>query len=133
VSTLTGSNGQFNFNGRVVAKVRDFSLSMNREELDDSSVGTDARTFVRGMFSATGQATILIDPNDDPGAELLNSIFSPAVDDASETFECILDSSSGKQFQGAGFITSAAPSVAVGAVQAAPVTFRVSGNVLGGF
>lgn len=130
MTTLTGSNGLLKFRGRKVARVRNFSLTLNRDALDDTCVGEDDRTFVPGLFAATGSATILMDPADDGGRAMLNSVFDRQ---GGNDVEFIFDPNNGIEISSSGFLTSASPSVSVGDVQSASVSFQFSGKVSGKF
>jgi hypothetical protein len=128
--TLTGANGALVFQGRKVAKVRQFDLSLSVDALEDTCVGQRSRTYVPGLFGANGSATVLLDTDDDAGSDMLNTIFNPAT---GTSFEFYLDEQGGKSLRATGFLTGVSPSVSVGEVQAASVSFQLSGDVQGGF
>lgn len=130
MATLTGASGAFLFEGRKVAKVRQFDLNLNVDALEDTCVGRKSRTYVPGLFGASGSATVLLDSTDSAGADMLNTIFNPA---AGKRFQLVLDERSGKRLEADGFLTSVSPSVSVGDVQAVNVGFQISGDVSGGF
>ena len=75
MAVLTGSTGALRYNNNKVAKVRSWSLTINKDALEDTCLGTYDRSYVQGLYGATGSATILYDPGDVPGSDLLNSIF----------------------------------------------------------
>lgn len=130
MATLTGANGALRFDGKTVAKVRQYDVSINRDSLEDTCLNTDQRTYIPGLIGATGSCTVLIDPGDDGGRMMLNTILSPA---AGHSIEFIFDQKIGRSIEAAGFLTSVSPSVSVGDVQSASVSFQLSGPLRGGF
>ena len=130
MAVLTGANGSLRYQGDTCAKVRDWSLSINRDALEDTCVGQNDRTYIKGLRGASGSATVLYDPDDAPSRFLLNSIFNNA---ASDDVEFVFNNAANGRFQCTAFLTSVSPSVAVGDVQAASVSFQVSGVIDGNF
>lgn len=128
MATLTGASGALLYEGRKVAKIREFSITLNVDALEDTCVGGNSRTYVRGLFGSSGSATVLLDPDDGPGADLLNSIFEPNDD---RSFQFRMDEASGKRLEARGFLTSVNPTVATGSVQAASIAFQLSGPMSG--
>ena len=132
MATLTGANGAFKFQGRTVAKVRQFDLNLSRDALEDTCVGQDFRTYVPGLIGATGSATVLLDPNDQAGRDMLNTVLTPGKDAQKQGLELVFNASTGQVIEAMGFLTSVSPSVSVGDVQAASVSFQISGSIAGG-
>lgn len=131
MSTLTGADGAFKFESLGVAKVSSFTLNLNIEEYDDTSVGVRARTFVPGLFSATGTATLFVDSSDTAGRSLMNAILDRTG--SSKQFEGVLNAATGQRISGSGFVTGVSATVSVGTTQSASITFRFSGDVDGAF
>ena len=128
----TGVDGELRYQGKKVAKVRAWSLSINRETLDDSCLGESDRTYVPGMRNASGSATILYDPDDKGTTAILNSIFSNSSN--SKEIDFLLNRSKlDGGLKCAGFVISVGASVSVGAATACEVSFQVSGPVEGRF
>lgn len=128
----TGVDGELRFQGKTIAKVRSWSLNITRQAIDDSCLGSVDRTFVPGMRSASGSASILYDPDDKPTARVLNSILKNSTDDYEIDF--VFDRKKfGGGFKCPGFITNLSTSVNVGAATACEVTFQVSGEIEGSF
>lgn len=128
----TGVDGELRYQGKKVAKVRAWSLTINRETIENSCLGESDRTYVPGMRNASGSATILYDPDDKGTTAILNSIFSNSRN--SKEIDFLLNRS---KFDGglkcAGFVISVGASVSVGAATACEVSFQVSGPVEGRF
>lgn len=132
MAVLTGKNGALQWNGATVGKVRSWSLSINKDALETTSLGLSDRTYTPGLRGSTGSAELMYDPNEGQAAALLNSILS---NDASvaQSVGFVLDQAGGKTLGCTAFLTGASPSVSVGDIQVCSVTFQVSGALSGGF
>lgn len=64
MATLTGNDGAVSVNGRALASVKNFSVDLKAETIETSAMGTDVRTFVKGLSSFSGSADILFDTSD---------------------------------------------------------------------
>jgi predicted secreted protein len=62
MATLTGNDGQVLFAGNVVAAVRNFTIDMTADTIETTIMGTDSRTYVKGLSSYSGSADIYFDP-----------------------------------------------------------------------
>jgi hypothetical protein len=56
---FTGRTGSLVFNGKPVAKIRDWSLDTTVELLSTNSIDSIANTFTPGVKGATGSATLI--------------------------------------------------------------------------
>ena len=136
---LTGADGQLKYGNSACVKVRNWSLSIQRDAIDVSCLNTYDREFVSGLRSATGSATLYYDPTQDVDRSLLNTIF----DDNSEcdgttclqTVSFILNSCGTTQgnFEAQALITNISPAVEVGSATAVQVSFQISGPIDGTF
>ena len=131
MSVQTGADGQLKYNNRTVAKVRDWSLTVQKDVIEDTCLGAFDRTYVEGLRGTTGSATILYDPDDAAATELMNSIFQNGGSPGEVDF--VLSRTAGTAFSCTGFITNISPSVSVGAATACSIAFQVSGKPSGGF
>lgn len=130
MAVLTGAHGALRYQGQTVAKCRSWSLSISRDALEDTCVGQDDRTYVKGLRGASGSATVLYDPDDANGRMLMNSIFN---NQASDDVEFVFNNPAGGRFQVTAILTTVNPSVSVGDVQAVGLSFQVSGPIDGVF
>jgi len=131
LAVLTGKNGALRWNGSTIGKVRSWSLSVNKDALETTSLGVHDRQYVAGMRSTTGTAELMYDPTEGGAVALLNSIFGN--DGTGQTVEFVLDSQGGKTISCEAFLTSASPSVSVGDIQTCSISFQISGTLSGGF
>ena len=67
MSNHTGNGGVVKVGSNVVAEIREFSLSETAETIDDSTMGSFARTKKSGMTSASGSITAFWDETDTTG------------------------------------------------------------------
>ncbi len=132
MAVLTGKNGALNWNGATVGKVRSWSMSINKDPLETTTLGVHDRTYVPGMRCSTGTAELMYDPSEGQATALLNSILGDG-DDVSGSVSFVLDTAGGKSLSCSAFLTSVSPSVSVGAIQVCSVSFQVSGSISGGF
>ena len=128
MAVLTGAQGALKYQGQTVAKCRSWSLSISRDALEDTCIGTDDRSYVKGLRGGSGSATVLYDPNDLAGRNLLNSIFDNT---ASDDVEFVFNDPAGSRFKCTAILTTINPSVSVGDVQAVSLSFQVSGPIDG--
>lgn len=64
MATLTGNNGAITLNGNNVAAVRSFSVEISADTIETSTMGTDVRTYVRGLSTFSGSADVYFDAAD---------------------------------------------------------------------
>ena len=132
---LTGADGQLMHGTKAFAKCRDWSITVNKDALEDTCLGDYDRTYVEGLRGTTGSATILYDPGNTTANEFLNSIMEDNGTNQDITFQLNRRglTAGGGTFKCVGFLTSVSPSVSVGDVQAVSVSFQVNGKPEGGF
>jgi len=124
MGVLTGSDGQLKHNNAVVAKCRNWSLTISRNSVETTTLGADDRSYTPGIKGATGSASLFYDPDDTNTVNFLKTIMS----NTSESVEFVLDKVNGQKVGGNGFITSISPSVSVGEAQACEIAFQLSGS-----
>lgn len=132
MATLTGRSGALVFRGKQVAKVRSYSLDLERDAVEDTCIGGDARTYVRGLFSGNGSAVVLVDPDDEAGRDMLNSVLPGGIEGQHDV-RFVFDRATGRSIDATGFLTSVSAGISVGDAHSASVRFQLSGAVQGGF
>lgn len=128
---LTGADGQLKYQGAIVGKVRDWSITVTKDALEDTGIGDYDRSYVQGLRGTTGSATVLYDPSNVQASVFLNSVFANA--EGTETVDFVFNRLDNKSFKCNGFVTSVSPSISVGSVQAVSISFQVSGKPIGEF
>lgn len=64
MATLIGNDGAVSVNGKAIASVKNFSVDIKADTIETSAMGTDVRTYVKGLSSFSGSADILFDTTD---------------------------------------------------------------------
>lgn len=64
MATLTGNNGAISINGISVLAVRNFTIEMSADTIETTTMGTDVRTYVKGLSSFSGSADVYFDAAD---------------------------------------------------------------------
>ena len=131
MAVLTGADGRVMVNGAQVLKARDYTININKDALESSTLGVYDRTYVEGLRGATGSMTILYDPTDSTSTSLLDSILT--TDGTSQQVQFVFTQTNNKRLTCSGFLTSVSQSVSTGAVQAASCNFQISGSTADGF
>jgi hypothetical protein len=135
MTVLTGADGQLLNGTQAFAKCRDWSITINRDALEDTCLGNMDRTYVEGLRGTTGSATLLYDPSNSVANNFLNTILEDSGSTQELTFKLNRKNlgNGGGAFTCTGFLTSISPSISVGDVQAVSVSFQVSGKPSGEF
>ena len=137
---LTGADGQLLYGSSGVARVRNWSLSIQRSAIDVTCLDSADREYVAGVRNSTGSATILYDTTASDDIALLNSVLADrlcSTDECTESVNFVLNKCNAPN--GAGcftctcLITEVSPSVSVGEATAVNVTFQVTGAISGTF
>ena len=128
----TGVDGQLKYKGKAIAKIRSWTLNINKELIDDSCLGANDRTFIPGLRTISGTANVLYDTEDDATGNLLNSIFSNSRNTQKVDFVFNRSSLEGR-LECPAYITDMSMSVNVGAATACEISFTVSGEIEGRF
>jgi len=136
MSVLTGADGRLVYNGLALAKIREWSLTVTKDALEETCLGDFDRTYVEGLRNTTGTATVLYDPSISVANTFLNTIFGNEEEPVELTFELNSKNKTlgGGNFVTKGFLTSVSPSTSVGSVSAVSINFQVNGKpITGGF
>jgi hypothetical protein len=64
MATMIGNDGSISVNSIVLANVRNFSVELTADTIETTIMGTDARTFVKGLSQFSGSADIYFDPTE---------------------------------------------------------------------
>jgi hypothetical protein len=71
MATITGNDGALYVGTKGCASVKSFSVDIKADTIETSTMGSDARTYVKGMSSFSGSADILFNTDDwDTSAEM---------------------------------------------------------------
>lgn len=157
MTVLTGADGQLRYQGRKISKCRNWSITIDRPMIEITSLAEYDRNYRPGIRSASGTATCLYQPNDEPLYDLLNSIFDNDPRggkelqfvfnrrgvDLSEIRESGIFMSNANQFTDErlrqmptrftfnGYLTNVSHPIGVGQAQAVNISFQACGPVDG--
>lgn len=139
MATITGNDGAVTIGSTSVAAVRNFSVDMTADTIETTIMGTDVRTFVKGLSQFSGSADIYFDPSEFDGAESTFNATSGAVGDAAIAVKLYIkqDASNDQVFTGNIIVTGYTVNSSMdGMVEASisfqgtgAATFSASGNV----
>ena len=132
----SGKDGTLTYNGTVVAKVSNWSISATVDTLETTVLADGDRTYVPGLRTVSGSATIFY--YDDAPKSLLERIIKNSAVSESDILVIKLGWGvtsnpliSTKFIQGSCIITSAELSCAVGEVMQASIQFQFTGAPTG--
>lgn len=128
----TAATAELRYNGAAVAKVRDMTLTINRDALETTSIGQLDRTYEEGVRSSSGSGTLLYDTSDSGTRDLMNRILSDSGSQSDLTI--VIDGSSSLgTLTGNMIITQVGISASAGDLVTVPISFTVSGKPSGSF
>ena len=122
----SGKDGFLSFGGNNVAKVGNWSLSTTVETLDVTNLSLSDRTFVPGVRSSTGSATIFYTDDALGAKSLLDKIVKTTATSESDITTIKLGWGA-KGIQSDCIITSAELTVSVGEIMQATIQFQFTG------
>jgi predicted secreted protein len=135
MAILTGNNGVLKLDASVggsvatIAAVRTFSVEMTSDTIETSTMGTDVRTYLKGMSSWSGSADIYYDPAASTGHLAVHTVLNPTsgtVGSSTLTFEGYLADTAGK-FSGEVIITGFTVNSSMDGMVEASISFQGSG------
>tara|TARA_R100001460_G_scaffold9583_1_gene22972 strand:+ start:213 stop:644 length:432 start_codon:yes stop_codon:yes gene_type:complete len=134
---FTGRTGSVVFNGKPVAKIRDWSLETTVELISTNTIDSGVNTFVPGSKGATGSATLLyykLESGESSSltefTALLAKIMKTSVITTSDrvSLELNVGGGSADDIKFNAYITSASVSVSTGELSVVPINFTVDGE-----
>lgn len=127
---ITGNNGAISVNGKAIAQVRNFTIDIKADTIETSIMGTDVRTYVKGLSSYSGSADIYFDSSEFDTDESTFNPTSGLVGAAAVSGKFFLDysaSSNDTVFQGDLIITGYSVKSSMDGLVEATVSFQGSG------
>ena len=136
MTTLTGNNGVIKIDdaagtATAVAAVRSFTVDVTSDTIENSTMGTDSRTYLKGMSSWSGSADIYFDPDDMPTGATGNVWMNPTSDGVGSDpygIELYLDGTANK-FSGDIIVTGFSINSSMDGMVEASISFTGSGAV----
>lgn len=134
---FTGRTGSLVFNGKPVAKIRDWSLETTVELLSTNTIDSTSNTFTPGVKGATGSATLMyykLESGESASltqfTELLSKIMKTGSIETSQRvfLELNVGGGAADDIKFNAYITSASVSVSTGELSVVPINFTVDGD-----
>lgn len=134
---FTGRTGSLVYNGKPVAKIRDWSLETSVELLSTNTIDSVVNTFTPGVKSATGSATLIyyrLEQGESATrtqfTELLSRIMKTGAINESDRVYLELNVGGGDadDIKFNAYITSAQVAAATGELSVVPIQFTMDGD-----
>ena len=136
---FTGRTGSLVFNGKPVAKIRDWSLETTVELLSTNTIDSGVNTFVPGVKGATGSATLMyykLESGESANytectallAKIMKSGDGSITTSDRVALELNVGAGSSDDIKFNAYITSASVSVSTGELSVVPINFTVDGD-----
>lgn len=78
MATLTGNDGAISINGIAVLAVRSWSIDITADTIETTVMGSDTRTYVKGLSTFSGTADVYFDPDTaTTGFDAAETTFNP--------------------------------------------------------
>lgn len=134
MATLTGNNGVVKIADHLgavqqVAAVRSFTIDITTDTIENSTMGNDSRTYLKGMSSWSGSADIYFDPADMPTTTTGNVWMNPTLEGVGSdpyAIEVYLDNTAYK-FSGNIIVTGFSINSSMDGMVEASISFTGSG------
>lgn len=133
----TGRSGSLSYNGKPVAKIRDWSVETSVELLSTNAIDSVVNTFTPGIKSASGSATLIyyrLEPGESETktqfTALLNQIMRAGAITATQRvfLELNVGGGSADDIKFYAYITSAQVAVSTGELSVVPIQFTMDGD-----
>ena len=134
---FTGRSGSLVFNGKPVAKIRDWSVETTLELLSTNTIDSDVNTFTPGVKGATGSATLMYykleageSATKTEFTQLLNKIMrlGRITENQRVFIELNVGGNADDDIKFDAYITSAQVSVSTGELSVVPIQFTMDGD-----
>jgi predicted secreted protein len=129
MATLTGNDGSVVVGSTTVAAVRNFSVEMTADTIETSVMGSDRRTYVKGMSQFSGSADIYFDSSEFDGAETTFNPTTGSVGDAVIAVKLYVktDATNDQVFYGDVIVTGYTVNSSLDGMVEASISFQGSG------
>ena len=131
MATLVGNDGQVTIAGQAVVSTRNFSVDMTSDTIETSTMGTDVRTYVKGMSSWSGSADIYFNTDDYQANVIMTSTSAAAIGTAAVGVKFYLDQDASNDvvLYGNGIVTGYSVSSSMDGLVEATISFQGSGPI----
>lgn len=133
MATIVGNDGQVTLGsaGQAVVSTRNFSVDMTSDTIETSTMGTDVRTYVKGMSSWSGSADIYFNTSDFQANTIMTSTSDAAIGTAAVGVKFYLDQDASDDvvLYGNGIVTGYSVSSSMDGLVEATISFQGSGPI----
>lgn len=133
MATIVGNDGQVTLGsaGQAVVSTRNFSVDMTSDTIETSTMGTDVRTYVKGMSSWSGSADIYFNTDDYQANTIMTSTSDAAIGTAAVGVKFYLDQDASNDvvLYGNGIVTGYSVSSSMDGLVEATISFQGSGPI----
>ena len=113
-----------------VSDLRSWSLSVSKDTMETTVMGDTSKTFVGGLISAEGQATLLYNPSGNADYQAFIDDVLTTGDAGDALFELFPDSAqSAKKIGFSGIITQADDAATLGEIEEISISFITTGAI----
>jgi predicted secreted protein len=135
MAILTGNNGVLKLDASIggsvatIAAVRNFSIELTSDTIENTTMGVDVRTYVKGMSTWSGSADIYFDSAASTGHLAVHTVLNPTsgtVGSGSLSFEGYLADTAGK-FAGEVILTGFTVNSSMDGMVEASISFQGTG------
>jgi predicted secreted protein len=132
MAIITGNDGKVRIGSTDLAAVRNFSIELTADTIETSTMGTDVRTYVKGMSTWSGSADIYFEDSEF-GVIYANicDTATHAVGDPTSTIKLVLQdgASNDKWFSGNIIVTGTTVNSSMDGLVEASISFQGSGDL----
>jgi hypothetical protein len=134
---FTGRSGSLTFDGKPVAKIRDWSLDTTVELLSTNAIDSTVNTFTPGIKGATGSATLIyyrLENTESASYTQFTALLSKIMKGGAATesdrvfLELNVGGGTADDIKLNAYITSAQVSVSTGELSTVPIQFTMDGD-----
>lgn len=129
----TACSASVYWNGQKVAKMRNITPSINRNEIDTTGIGECVSTSMYGLRKDTASAELMYDPGDSATVAILNRIFSQEHEPTDQLKVVMQNGKTQGTLTGSPVITTLSVPIQVGEVMVASISMSMSGGFGGVF
>lgn len=128
----TSASGSLWYNTQRIGRCTNVNINIARSTFRTTKQGDVDETFIKGLRSATGTATLFYDPEDSAAISLLREMQDDNIAKQVE-IKLVLDETGIRYTQYPIIITQVGVSVAYGEAQTCQIEFQATGRMVGGF
>ena len=124
MAVYSGKDGQLEFDGNAVGRIRSWSLQASYDTLDITNLGNDARAYTPGLKSASGSASLIYHDDNLEIRSILETCITTGTP-VTANFDLKWDD---RRVQFNAYVNSANITCSTGEVMSADISFTMTGD-----